>query len=193
MDQIKELQEQIEALKKTVNELQSGTVRVETNTAKLARMKDQIVKEVFPEKMFHINTTYGKVPQLDQSIRRCISPVVNELFEMKTDYEKVSGYTKMANYIFGHPDSENVLKEYLNIYRSVCEFICSQIDEHWEAYGKKMEAWIEQVLSFDFPEEVDAYLKELDNKGIQYSVIRREKLKLRIRKQYNKNTLLRKG
>ena len=54
-------------------------------------------------------------------------------------------------------------------------------------------AWIEQVLSFDFPEEVDAYLKELDNKGMQYSVIRREKLKLRIRKQYNKNTLLEKG
>lgn len=54
-------------------------------------------------------------------------------------------------------------------------------------------AWIEQVLSFDFPEEVDAYLKELDNKGIQYSVIRREKLKLRIRKQYKKNTLLEKG
>ncbi len=54
-------------------------------------------------------------------------------------------------------------------------------------------AWIKQVLSFDFPEEVDAYLKELDNKGIQYSVIRREKLKLRIRKQYNKNTLLEKG
>lgn len=54
-------------------------------------------------------------------------------------------------------------------------------------------AWIEQVLSFDFPEEVDAYLKELDNKGIQYSVIRREKLKLQIRKQYNKNTLLEKG
>lgn len=43
-------------------------------------------------------------------------------------------------------------------------------------------AWIEQALSFDFPEEVDAYLKELDSKGIQYSVIRREKLKLRIRK-----------
>lgn len=55
MDQIKELQEQIEALKKTVNELQSGTVRVETNTAKLARMKDQIVKEVFPEKKCFIS------------------------------------------------------------------------------------------------------------------------------------------
>lgn len=54
-------------------------------------------------------------------------------------------------------------------------------------------AWIEQALSFDLPEEVDAYLKELDSKGIQYSVIRREKLKLRIRKQYNKNTLLKKG
>ena len=47
-------------------------------------------------------------------------------------------------------------------------------------------AWIEQVLSFDFPEEVDAYLKELDNKGIQYSVIRREKLKLRIRNSITK-------
>lgn len=54
-------------------------------------------------------------------------------------------------------------------------------------------AWIEQALSFDFPEEVDAYLKELDSKGIQYSVIKREMSMLRIRKQYNKNTLLRKG
>lgn len=54
-------------------------------------------------------------------------------------------------------------------------------------------AWIEQVLSFDFPEEIDAYLNELDNKGIQYSVIRREKLKLRIRKQYNKKYAFRKG
>ena len=54
-------------------------------------------------------------------------------------------------------------------------------------------AWIEQVLTFDDPQEVQQYLDELDNKGIQYSVIRREKLKLRIRKQYNKNTLLEKG
>lgn len=54
-------------------------------------------------------------------------------------------------------------------------------------------AWIEQVLTFDDPQEVQDYLDELDNKGIQYSVIRREKLKLRIRKQYNKNTLLEKG
>lgn len=54
-------------------------------------------------------------------------------------------------------------------------------------------AWIEQVLSFDFPEEVDTYLEELDSKGIQYSVIRREKTKLRIRKQYNKNMLLKEG
>ena len=55
-------------------------------------------------------------------------------------------------------------------------------------------AWIEQILTFDDPQEVQDYLDELDNKGIQYSVIEgREKLKLRIRKQYNKNTLLRKG
>lgn len=54
-------------------------------------------------------------------------------------------------------------------------------------------AWIKQILTFDDPQEVQDYLDELDNKGIQYSVIRREKLKLRIRKQYNKNTLLEKG
>lgn len=54
-------------------------------------------------------------------------------------------------------------------------------------------AWIEQVLTFDDPHEVQSYLDELDNKGIQYSVIKREMSMLRIRKQYNKNKLLRKG
>lgn len=54
-------------------------------------------------------------------------------------------------------------------------------------------AWIEPILTFDDPHEVQSYLDELDNKGIQYSVIKREMSMLRIRKQYNKNTLLRKG
>lgn len=53
--------------------------------------------------------------------------------------------------------------------------------------------WIEQVLTFDDPQEVQQYLDELDSKGIQYSVIKREMLLLRIRKQYNKNKLLKKG
>lgn len=54
-------------------------------------------------------------------------------------------------------------------------------------------AWIEQILTFNDPHEVQSYLDELDSKGIQYSVIKREMSMLRIRKQYNKNTLLRKG
>lgn len=54
-------------------------------------------------------------------------------------------------------------------------------------------AWIEQILTFDDPHEVQEYLDELDSKGIQYSVIKREMSMLRIRKQYNKNQLLRKG
>lgn len=54
-------------------------------------------------------------------------------------------------------------------------------------------AWIEQILTFDDPQEVQLYLEELDSKGIQYSVIKREMSMLRIRKQYNKNKLLRKG
>lgn len=59
--------------------------------------------------------------------------------------------------------------------------------KHIEAAG------IEQILTFDDPHEVQSYLDELDSKGIQYSVIKREMSMLRIRKQYNKNTLLRKG
>lgn len=43
-------------------------------------------------------------------------------------------------------------------------------------------AWIEQILTFDDPHEVQSYLDELDNKGIQYSVIKREMSMLRIRK-----------
>lgn len=54
-------------------------------------------------------------------------------------------------------------------------------------------AWIEQILTFDDPLEPSLYLKELDEKGIQYSVIKQEMSMLRIRKQYNKNKLLRKG
>lgn len=138
MDQIKELQEQIEALKKTVSELQSGTVRVETNTAKLARMKDQIIMGVFPEKMFHKSRCKpnGDKVCLDVSIRKCISPVANELFNMKTEY-KVPSFSKMANYIFSQPEPEKVLKDYLDIYRSVCEFMCSQVEDHWEMYKEK--------------------------------------------------------
>ena len=54
-------------------------------------------------------------------------------------------------------------------------------------------AWIEQILTFDDPQEVQSYLDELDSRGIQYSVIKHERLTLRIRKQYNKNTFLREG
>lgn len=54
-------------------------------------------------------------------------------------------------------------------------------------------ARIEQILTFDDPHEVQSYLDELDSKGIQYSVIQRKGLKLRIRKQYGKNKLLDKG
>lgn len=54
-------------------------------------------------------------------------------------------------------------------------------------------AWIEQILTFDSPAEVDVYLADMDRKGIQYSIIYREPLKLRIRKQYNQNLLLKEG
>lgn len=54
-------------------------------------------------------------------------------------------------------------------------------------------AWIEQILTFDKPAEAEAYLEGLDSKKVEYAVIKREMSMLRIRKQYNKNKLLRKG
>lgn len=54
-------------------------------------------------------------------------------------------------------------------------------------------AWIEQILKFDSHLEAQAYLDELDQKGVKYAVIKHEGTILRVRKQYNKNMLLRKG
>lgn len=52
-------------------------------------------------------------------------------------------------------------------------------------------AWIEQILKFDSQQEAQTYLDELEQKGVDYAVIKREGATLRVRKQYNKNTLLR--
>jgi len=54
-------------------------------------------------------------------------------------------------------------------------------------------AWIEQVITFDSPEELKDYLDDLNKKMIPYSIMKRGNMMLRIRKQYNKNNLLRRG
>lgn len=48
-------------------------------------------------------------------------------------------------------------------------------------------AWIEQILEFDEEQEIDAFLKQMDDKKQRYSIINRSGKVLRIRKQYNNN------
>ena len=119
MTELEQLQKQIEELQKTVNDLKSGTVRVETNYMKLARLKDEIIKTVIPPKA--LNTNPNRLSRFKQNK----GIVANEIFFMKTSY-KDEAYKKMVEIIFGHDDSDERLKLYLGIYREVCEFMAVQ-------------------------------------------------------------------
>lgn len=48
-------------------------------------------------------------------------------------------------------------------------------------------AWIEQILMFDSVEEVNDYIRKLKASKQRFSIIIQEGVKIRIRKQYNKN------
>lgn len=54
-------------------------------------------------------------------------------------------------------------------------------------------AWIEQIVKFDEPIELQEYLSEMKAKGVQYSIIELNDCRIRLRKQYNKNKLLKEG
>ena len=115
--QIEELKRQGEELKNTVENLKNSTIKVETNTAKLARMKNEVIKEVFPEDMIR-NMNPAQISYL----KRDITIRTNEMFFIKTGY-KDEAYKKMAKIIFERPDPEKRLEAYLGIYRRVCGFM----------------------------------------------------------------------
>lgn len=48
-------------------------------------------------------------------------------------------------------------------------------------------AWIEQILIFDSVSETDEYIAKLMASKQRFSIISRDGIKIRIRKQYNKN------
>lgn len=48
-------------------------------------------------------------------------------------------------------------------------------------------AWIEQILIFDSVNEADEYIRELKASKQRFSVISRDGVRMRVRKQYNKN------
>lgn len=127
MTELEELQGQIEELKKTINDLKTGTVRVETNVAKLDRLKGEIISEVIPDEVV-------KNPGRLRHFKSCVNPVVNELFFVRTNYPDES-YKKTANLIFGKEDEAERLEAYLSIYRSVCEFMAQKFNGFW---GKEM-------------------------------------------------------
>ena len=53
---------------------------------------------------------------------------------------------------------------------------------------KRIEAaWIEQILIFDSVSETDEYIAKLMASKQRFSIISRDGVRIRIRKQYNKN------
>lgn len=48
-------------------------------------------------------------------------------------------------------------------------------------------AWIEQILTFDSVGEADEYIRKLEASKQRFSIISRDGVRIRIRKQYNKN------
>lgn len=115
--QIKELEKQIDALKKTVSELQKRTIKIETNARKLTRLKNEILAEVMPEEVI--------TPTRLSELRKNITIITNDIFELKYHYGRKS-FKKMDSVIFGFCDTERRLSQYLAIYRDVCVFMVVQ-------------------------------------------------------------------
>lgn len=134
--QIKELQEQIEVLKKTVTDLQNSTIRVETNLAKLCRLKKEIIREVLPKEVIE-KASNLQVSQYSKNA----TIVTNDIFEMKYNIKKES-FKKMDSVIFGYSDSEQRLNNYLGIFKNVCEFMAQQYSGEWYAYGDRADVHI---------------------------------------------------
>ena len=126
MTEIEELKLQIENLKDTVTKLQNGTIRVETNTSKLARMKTEIIMAELPKEIRE-NSECSRL----EDFRRDVGIITNDLFFLTTNY-KYESYKKMAEIIFNRPNPEKRLETYLKIYRTVCKFMAAQYDGHWK-------------------------------------------------------------
>lgn len=120
MEEVEELKRQVAELKDTVENLKKATIKIETNTAKLSRMKSEIIRDVFPRDLLSkMNASY--ISELKQNV----GVISNELFFMQTEYEYES-YKRMAELIFNRPEPEKRLEAYLGIYRRVCEFMAEE-------------------------------------------------------------------
>lgn len=114
MTELEKLQQEIDRLKETVNELKSGTVKVETNDAKLRRLKTEILNEVF-------RNEYDSFVLSD--IKQYCSMIATRIFPTVIGIQ--TGFQRMSQIIFAE-DDENRLQIYLSIYKNCCEFIKSE-------------------------------------------------------------------
>jgi hypothetical protein len=128
MTELEMLQQEVEKLQKTVAMLQQGTVRVETNQAKLTRMKNEIVTDMILSKL---RCDYN--PNQLCEFRKNVTIVTNDIWQMQTGFEK-PGFKKMHEILFDRPDSEERLESYLSVFRKVCEFMAAQYEGHWKSF-----------------------------------------------------------
>lgn len=119
------LREEILKLKQTVDELQRGCVKVETDTAKLLRWKNEIIYEVLPKKVTE-QASYNQISEF----RTHVSTITNDLFFFKHE-KRADRFSKMVSQLFGYEDSEERIADYLSIFRNTCEFMAAQYEGNW--------------------------------------------------------------
>ena len=125
MTELEMLQQEVEKLQKTVAMLQQGTVRVETNQAKLVRMKNEIITEIIIPKL---PDDYNQNRLAE--FRKNVTIVTNDIWQLQTGIVK-PGFKKIHEILFDRPDSEERIESYLSVFRKVCEFMSTEYEGHW--------------------------------------------------------------
>lgn len=139
MDQIKELQEQIEALKKTVEELQSGTVKVVSHKERISQAEmDQFRKYFIPSsestKAYENEPKYGQTAMARgysnwQSLRLGTRDLFRLIFKVNQHKTEMNILTVLKD--------EGIFEQYLEEYGNFCKVIADMFTN--EAFKKGVE------------------------------------------------------
>lgn len=120
MDQIKELQEQIEALKKTVDDLKAGTTKV-TSTKDIVRNREnEIFNRYFLSYQdFSVDDNRPRNGANTDRIKTDVKELAKIVYKYNTEQSD-----KNILYLLGQPDQ---LEKYLEVYESYCQLVCNTL------------------------------------------------------------------
>ena len=125
MDQIKELQEQIEALKKTVSDLQNGTIKVVPLKVTISQKEIEIFSRYFVSAADACKTNneccYRAMNR--EYLRDRLRDLVREIFKVNIG--------KPQENILKILREEQYQKEYFELYEKMCKFVDTLFQNNW--------------------------------------------------------------